>query len=51
MAKNDDASLEGMRKDVEYMMKDIKYIWEQLEKSNDRYTNEFQRVYTQIEDH
>lgn len=48
-ARHEGASLEGMRKDIEYMMKDIKYIRDSLEESarNNKYS--IRRVHNRID--
>ena len=50
-AKKDGATLAEIRTSLEYVRAEVKYIREKLEKQEDRYDSQFQRVYDRIAEH
>lgn len=51
VAKLDGAGLEGMKKDIEYMQKDLSRVLALLEASEKAFGNSVRRVHSRIDDH
>lgn len=50
-AKNDASTITELKKDIEYLLRDVKYIRDNIENNSKKYDDSLRRVHMRIDEH